>query len=215
VSESQIIRRLAWHWFMGQGPICSARGLGRRLGVSHTWIQKLVREFVADPSNTIGQVGPAVPLSALPEWYANALISLAHEERENAERLGHAPGPAGFLADGRMRIPYLRYLPATFEQLRAAQEETRNMRERNLLRGPRLWKIVEYKIGDNFVRARVPTKAYAAVLAASNCAPTAIPINKRMYVKGGRNYPVGIDQRGRLRLGDLKKSQVSAISGKT
>jgi hypothetical protein len=36
-----------------------------------------------------------------------------------------------------------------------------------------------------------------------------------MYVKGGRNYPVGIDQRGRLRLGDLKKSQVSAISGKT
>ena len=104
------------------------------------------------------------------------------------------------------------YLPATFEQLRAAQWETQELRERGLLRGPRRWKPAEFKIGDNFVRALVPTKAYAAVLAASKCAQTVIPINKRRYVKGGREYPVGIDKRGRLRLGDLKKSQASAIS---
>jgi hypothetical protein len=75
-----------------------------------------------------------------------------------------------------------------------------------------LWKLAEFKIGDNFVPALVLTNAYAAVLAASDCAPTAIPVNKRRYVKGGRDYPVGIDKRGRLRLGDLKKSQASAIS---
>ena len=78
------------------------------------------------------------------------------------------------------------------------------MRERGLLRGPRRWKLAEFKIDDNSVRALLPTKAYAAVLAASNCAPMAIPINKRRYVKGGRDYPRDIDQRGRLRLGDLK-----------
>jgi len=109
-------------------------------------------------------------------------------------------------------MPGDRFPLATFEQLGAAQWETRKLRERGLLRGPRRWKLAEFKIGDNFVRALVPTKAYAAVLATSNCIPTAIPINKRRYVKGGRDYPVGIDKRGRLRLGDLKKSQVSAIS---
>ena len=82
----------------------------------------------------------------------------------------------------------------------------RELGERGLLRGPRRWKPAEFKIGDNFVRALIPTKTYAAVLAASNCAPIAIPINKRRYVKGGREYPVGIDKRGRLRVGDLKKS---------
>jgi hypothetical protein len=114
--------------------------------------------------------------------------------------------------DGRLQMPGDRYPLATFEQLRAAQWETQKLKERGLLRGPRRWKLAEFKIGDTFVLARVPTEAYAAVLAVSNCAPTAIPINKRRYVKGGRDYPVGIDKRGRLRLGDLKKCQVSAIS---
>ena len=98
--------------------------------------------------------------------------------------------------DGQLQMPGDRYPLATFEQLRAAQWETRKSRERGLLRGPRRWKQAEFKIGDNFVRALVPTKAYAAVLAASNRAPAAIPINTRRYVKGGREYPVGIDKRG-------------------
>jgi len=114
--------------------------------------------------------------------------------------------------EGRLQMPRDRYPLATFEQLRAAQDETRRMRDRGLLRGPRRWKKAEFQIGDNLVRVLVPTKTYAAVLA-SKCVPlTAIPINTRRYVKGGRDYPPGIDKRGRLRLGDLKKSQVSAVS---
>ncbi len=46
-----MIRRLVWQWFTYQGPgKWSARAVGRRLGVSHTYIQKLVREFAVDPS---------------------------------------------------------------------------------------------------------------------------------------------------------------------
>jgi hypothetical protein len=118
----------------------------------------------------------------------------------------------GVFVDGRLQMPRDRYPLATFEQLRAAQEETWKMRDRGLLRGPRRWKIAEFKIGDNIVRALVPSKTYAAVLA-SNCVPlTVVPITTRRYVKGGRDYPPGIDKRGRLRLGDLKKSQASAIT---
>ena|SRR5215471_5489555 len=48
--ETRVIKRLACQWFNYRGPCkWSARALGRRLGVSHTYIQKLVREFVANP----------------------------------------------------------------------------------------------------------------------------------------------------------------------
>jgi len=49
--ETRIIRRLVWQWFTYRGPgKWSGRAVGRRLGVSHTYIQKLVREFAIDPS---------------------------------------------------------------------------------------------------------------------------------------------------------------------
>ena len=48
--ESRVIKRLVWQWFRYSGPgKWSVRTLGRRLGVSHTYIQKLVREFAVDP----------------------------------------------------------------------------------------------------------------------------------------------------------------------
>ena len=49
--ETRVIKLLAWQWFTyrGRGK-WSARALGRRLSVSHTYIQKLVREFASDPS---------------------------------------------------------------------------------------------------------------------------------------------------------------------
>ena len=48
--ESRVIKRLVWQWFRYSGPgKWSVRALGRRLGVSHTYIQKLVREFAVDP----------------------------------------------------------------------------------------------------------------------------------------------------------------------
>ena len=48
--ESQMIRRLAFQWFT----CCdrsrpSGRAWARGLGTSHTWLQKLVREFKRDP----------------------------------------------------------------------------------------------------------------------------------------------------------------------
>lgn len=48
--ESQIIRRLVFQWFTCRDRSRpSGRDWARRLGISHTWLQKLVREFKADP----------------------------------------------------------------------------------------------------------------------------------------------------------------------
>jgi hypothetical protein len=49
--EGLMIRRLVVWWFTcvdSNRP--SGRAWARALGVSHTWLQKLVREFTADPS---------------------------------------------------------------------------------------------------------------------------------------------------------------------
>jgi hypothetical protein len=49
--ESRTIKRLVWQWFSYRGPDkWSARAVGRLLGVSHTYIQKLMRQFTIDPS---------------------------------------------------------------------------------------------------------------------------------------------------------------------
>lgn len=56
----------------------------------------------------------------------------------------------------------------TIEGLRRAREESRQQRERGLLRRQRRWKTVEYKIGDTVVRDFVPTKPNAATLVANN-----------------------------------------------
>lgn len=62
--ESILIKRLAWQWKIGAGPRCSLRGLARRLGVSQTYVQKLMRKFAANPPSdeirvvsAYGQVG--------------------------------------------------------------------------------------------------------------------------------------------------------------
>jgi hypothetical protein len=48
--ESRMIRRYAFQWFTSRGNKPSGRAWARALGVSHTWLQKLVKEFIADPS---------------------------------------------------------------------------------------------------------------------------------------------------------------------
>jgi len=48
--ESRMIRRYAFQWFTSRGNKPSGRAWARALGVSHTWLQKLVKEFTADPS---------------------------------------------------------------------------------------------------------------------------------------------------------------------
>jgi hypothetical protein len=73
----------------------------------------------------------------------------------------------------------------TIEGLRRAREESRQQRERGLLRRQRRWKTVEYKIGDTMVRDFVPTKPNAANRVANDPslpdAPTSTILRKVDY----------------------------------
>jgi hypothetical protein len=51
--ETDAIKRLVWRWYTHTGPGTtreSGRVVARHLGVSHTYIQKLCRQFAIDPS---------------------------------------------------------------------------------------------------------------------------------------------------------------------
>jgi hypothetical protein len=110
IQETRVIKRLVFQWFGYRGPEkWSGRAVARRLGVTHTYIEKLVREVRAD---------------------AGEMLSLRAA-----------------------------YGEADFGDLSCAQEHTKRMKERGELRTPRLWKWVEFKIGDQVVRGVVPTKA--------------------------------------------------------
>src|SRR5215472_16353563 len=53
-SESRVIRRLVWQWHHDRSPRkWSARAVARVLGVSHTYVQKLVREFAGNPDRIL------------------------------------------------------------------------------------------------------------------------------------------------------------------
>ncbi len=45
-----MIRRFVFQWSTCCGTKPSGRAWARALGISHTWLQKLVRQFQADPS---------------------------------------------------------------------------------------------------------------------------------------------------------------------
>lgn len=49
--ESEMVRRFAFLWFTGCGQKPSGRAWARELGISHTWLQKLIRRFQADPGH--------------------------------------------------------------------------------------------------------------------------------------------------------------------
>jgi hypothetical protein len=61
-----------------------------------------------------------------------------------------------------------RYGIPTADGLRRAREDSRQQRERGLLRRQPRWKTVEYRIGGTVVRDFVPTKPNAATLVANN-----------------------------------------------
>jgi hypothetical protein len=48
--ESRMIRRYVFLWHTGGSKKPSGRDWARQLGISHTWLQKLVRKFQADSS---------------------------------------------------------------------------------------------------------------------------------------------------------------------
>jgi hypothetical protein len=55
LQETRLIKTLAWQWHRIKEPRCSGRQIARWLGVSHTYIQKLVREFNTDTRNIVQQ----------------------------------------------------------------------------------------------------------------------------------------------------------------
>ena len=49
--EARMIKRLAFLWLTCRDPSRpSGRAWARELGISHTWLQKLIRQFQRDPS---------------------------------------------------------------------------------------------------------------------------------------------------------------------
>jgi hypothetical protein len=46
--EARMIRRYVFQWLTARGKKPSGRNWARQLGISHTWLQKLVRKFMAD-----------------------------------------------------------------------------------------------------------------------------------------------------------------------
>jgi hypothetical protein len=49
--ESEMVKRFVFQWFTCRDPNKpSGRDWARQLGISHTWLQKLVREFEEDSS---------------------------------------------------------------------------------------------------------------------------------------------------------------------
>jgi hypothetical protein len=48
--EARMIRRYVFQWLTARGKKPSGRTWARQLGISHTWLQKLIRKFQADPN---------------------------------------------------------------------------------------------------------------------------------------------------------------------
>jgi hypothetical protein len=48
--EARMIRRYVFQWLTARGKKPSGGAWARDLGISHTWLQKLVRKFTADPN---------------------------------------------------------------------------------------------------------------------------------------------------------------------
>jgi transposase len=139
--ETRVIKRLVWQWFNYRGPgKWSARALARWLGVTHTYVNMLAREFA--PRLALGAVTRSTSLR----------VTVSEAESVSVSRTAADPG----------RPPRSgAYGGADFEQLRRAQQRTERMRARGELRQPRFWKVVEVAVGDNvekFVVRNQPKK---------------------------------------------------------
>jgi len=53
--ESRMIQRFVFLWLTCRGTKPSGRAWARDLGISHTWLQKLVRRFQTDPGQMLRQ----------------------------------------------------------------------------------------------------------------------------------------------------------------
>jgi transposase len=51
--EARMVRRYVFQWLTARGKKPSGRAWARQLGISHTWLQKLIRRFQADPTQML------------------------------------------------------------------------------------------------------------------------------------------------------------------
>jgi hypothetical protein len=81
--RSEGIKDLVWEWHISTAPKESGRALARRLGVSHTYVRKLVRKLPGEPP------WPRVPIQEKETPFADA----PPEELENEQSVSpiHKP----------------------------------------------------------------------------------------------------------------------------
>jgi hypothetical protein len=73
-----MVRRFAFWWFTCRDPRRpSGRDWARQLGISHTWLQKLIHEFVADPDKA----------RELQAAYGDPTLAELNEARASTEEL--------------------------------------------------------------------------------------------------------------------------------
>ncbi len=56
LEEAFLIKRLVFLWLTCRGSRPSGRSWATQLGISHTWVQKLVRKFRADPAEMLEEM---------------------------------------------------------------------------------------------------------------------------------------------------------------
>jgi hypothetical protein len=78
--RSEGIKRLVWEWHISTAPKESGRALARRLGVSHTYVRKLVRKLPGEPP------WPRVPIEEVETPWADAPAELEHEQNVSPTR---------------------------------------------------------------------------------------------------------------------------------
>ena len=79
-AESDVIRRMVWQWFTSKDPRKqSGREVGRRLGVSHTYVQKLLRSFRANPARMEWEAS-AYGWAGTPQFYRAKEITRQQRE---------------------------------------------------------------------------------------------------------------------------------------
>lgn len=105
LQETQLIKALAWRWYRMKDPRCGCRQIARRLGVSHTYIQKLVREFVKDTRNVVQQQR-AYGLATFSE------LGRARQETAQLRERGWLRGSAHLLHGSTVSSPREKRIPS-------------------------------------------------------------------------------------------------------
>lgn len=104
--ESRIIEQLVWQWWLSPAPRWPAYRVARLVGVSHTWVNKLVKRFRSDPHRFRRRHAPFSPATL-------EKLERARQETLWHRRHGRLRGPIRLrrvrytLADGKTRTARL------------------------------------------------------------------------------------------------------------